>query len=261
MTGLEFTTDRVTRPPPGGIDVEATLSHFAIITYKVDPEKLRPHVHDRFDLDCILDRDGASKALVSMVPFLDRDFRLARYPWPRSSFGQTNYRAYVRDSRTGEHVVWFFGTALASIFVQIPRYLWKLPWHHARMRFETRYDEARHRYVDYRLSTQSKWAPCALELEDSGESPLELDGFSSLESALVLLTHPLRGYFYLRNGRLGTYTIWHDRLDMTLGRIRTATIPLFDRLGLVPEGDLSQVHSVLIQPETEFTIYLPPTRA
>jgi transposase InsO family protein len=69
--------------------------------------------------------DGAPKALVSVVPFLDQDFHFVRCPWPKSRFGQTNYRAYVIDGKTGEHVVWFFGTSLASFLVVVPRVAWK----------------------------------------------------------------------------------------------------------------------------------------
>ena len=35
----------------------------------------------------------------------------------------------------GERAVWFFGTSLDSFWVGVPRSLWNLPWHPARMRF------------------------------------------------------------------------------------------------------------------------------
>jgi uncharacterized protein YqjF (DUF2071 family) len=124
------------RPASGLLTVETTLAHFAIVTYAVKPEALRPHVHTRFELDTVLLNDGRRQALVSVVPFLDLDFRLTRCPWPRQRFGQTNYRAYVTDRESGEHVAWFFGTALDTFFVNVPRHAWKLPWHHARIRFD-----------------------------------------------------------------------------------------------------------------------------
>jgi hypothetical protein len=85
----------------GALDVRTRLRHFAIVTYAVDPAALRPHVHSRFDLDTVLDRDGRRCALISVVPFQDVDFAFLKCPWPRWSFGQTNYRAYVIDSVTG----------------------------------------------------------------------------------------------------------------------------------------------------------------
>ena len=272
MKPLRFTTDMLTKKPPNGFDVETTLAHFAIITYMVDPAVLRPHLHPRFELDCILAPDGTEKALLSIVPFIDQDFRFVRLPFAKWRFGQTNYRVYATDTQTGEHIVWFLGTVLDSVTVNIPRHMWKLPWHKAKIGFDVAYDAANGRYSNgtngryttYRMTTQSQWAPATLELEDSGQPIQALPGFPDLETGLVLLTHPLRGYYYRRNGTLGGYTIWHDKLQLTQGQVITAHFPLLDRLGLVKNGGLTAqrptvVHSVLIQPQTEFTIYLPPT--
>lgn len=240
--------------------VETTLLHFAIVTFTIDPERLQPHLHARFEPDCIVDADGVSRALVSAVTFLDRDFRFVAMPWVRGRFGQTNYRAYVRDRQTGEHVVWFFGTCLDSWSVLVPRHAWQLPWHRAHMRFDCAPDTAAGAYSRYRVDTASAWAPAHLELEDTGQPPAALAGFPSLESGLVLLTHPLRGYFTRRDGHLGSYAIWHPRLEPTVGVVKVAHYPLLQTLGLAGEGDTARVHSVLLQQSIDFTIYLPPAR-
>ena len=44
------------------------------------------------------------------------------------------------------------------------------------------------------------------------------------------------------------------------GRVVSARIGLFDRLGLVPFSEQTAPHSVMIQQLTEFTVYLPPRR-
>ena len=108
------------------------------------------------------------------------------------------------------------------------------------------------------MHTKSKWAPADLELHDSGKQPEKLQGFSDLETGLLLLTHSMKGYFYLRNGRLGRYSIWHDQLQLTSGSAVNAEFKLLDNPGLVKSGDTSNIHSVLIQKSTNFTIYLPP---
>jgi hypothetical protein len=77
---------------------------------------------------------------------------------------------------------------------------------------------------------------------------------------MVTLTHPLAGAYHRSDGRLGTYSVWHEPLTLTVGRIVRARIGLFDRLGLVPFEQQAEPHSVLIQPLTEFTIKLPPRR-
>lgn len=256
---LRFTSERLARPPSNRWCAETTLHHFAIVTYLVDPDALRRHLHPRFEPD-VLDRgQGAGRSAVSVVTFLDRDFRFAGLPWVRASFGQTNYRAYVTDRDTGEHVVWFFGTCVDSMTVAIPRYGWKLPWHRARFTFDCDYDAHTQRYRSFAVGTTSVWAPATVALEDTGHAPLQLDGFADLECGLVFLTHPLRGYFYRRDGALGSYSIWHERLRPTEGRATAARYALLDTLGLVPLGDTGSIHSVLIQKSVDFTIYLPPS--
>ena len=257
---LRFTPTLLSKPAPRGLTVETTLQHFAIVTYWVDPPSLRRHLHPRFEPVCLAAAGSSARALVSVVTFLDRDFRLVACPWIRRSFGQTNYRAYVRDTETGEHVAWFFGTCLDSLSVAVPRHLWQLPWHRARMDFDCQYDAAAARYSTFNVTTRSRWAPGRLVLEDSGQAPAQLAGVMNLEAALVLLTHPMRGYFFRRDGALASYAIWHDRATPTVGEIREARYPLLERLELVPEGDRGRIHSVLLQPIIDFVIYLPPSK-
>ena len=260
FAGLRFGEELLTRPPVGGIDVEATLEHFAIITYAVPVARVQPHIHPRYELDSYPGLDGEPLVWVSVVPFEDQDFHFVRAPGLRFRFGQTNYRTYVRDRANGERAVWFFGASLDSWSVLIPRHLWQLPWHHGRIRFDCAYDHAAGRYSRYRMMTTSDWAPVGLELTDTGLLVAALDGFAEAEAALVALTHPLTGVFYRRDGALGSYRIWHDRLACTAGRVVTARFGLLDRLGLVPYAVQAAPHSVLIQRRTAFTIYLPPQR-
>src|SRR5215831_4665504 len=99
---LRFTPALLSKPRPRGLAVQTTLQHFAIVTYWVDPSNLRKHIHSRFEPVCLTADGRPSRALVSVVTFLDRDFRFVACPWFKASFGQTNYRAYVRDTSTGE---------------------------------------------------------------------------------------------------------------------------------------------------------------
>lgn len=260
LSRLTFDATHLTRPPLRRRDVVANLGHFSIVSYAVDPERVRPHVHEQFDLDLIDGLDGRPKALVSMVPFEDQDFHFVGVPWMRFRFGQTNYRTYIIDRRTGQRAVWFFGTTLDSWSVAIPRYAWRLPWHRGRVRFDCLFDTAARRYTRYAMTTRSTWAPVELEIEDGGEPCNCLDGFPDLETGWLILTHPFQGVFYRRDGRLGTYSIWHDRLCCSSGRLVTARIGLFNQLGICSFEEQRQPHSVLVQHQTEFTVYLPPGR-
>jgi len=260
LSALRFTPALLTKPPLRRLTVETTLQHFAIVTYWVDPDRLRTHLHPRFEAVCLPSEGYDRRALVSVVTFLDRDFRFVACPWITGQFGQTNYRAYVQDTETGEQAVWFFGTCLDSASVAVPRHAWKLPWHRARLAFDCAYDSTARRYTRYEVTTRSRWAPAHLTLGDSGAAVDALPGLSNLEANLVLLTHPMRGFFARRDGALGSYSVWHDRMRPTLGTVRSASYPLLDRLELVRDTDVSGVHSVLLQPTIDFTVYLPPSR-
>lgn len=244
------------RPTPQGIDAVTTLRHFAIVTYAVPPERLAGLVHDRFEPDCV-ELGGARMALLSVVPFEDQNFRAATLPSPRMRCGQTDYRIYVRDRETGERAVWFLGTVLDSWTVVVPRFVWRLPWH--RGWFDMRCEQdVSGRYTKYWMDIQSSWAPAHLELAHEPATPLDLPGFPDLDTGLLVLTHPLVGFSKRRDGRLGSYSVWHERLTPTMGRVVYARFGLLDRLGLVPLAEQGHPHSVLIQAQTEFFVRLPP---
>lgn len=256
---LRFEDHLVPRQNPKMIDAVAKLEHLAIITYAVDPDRFRGIIPDRFRLHTV-PVDGKPKALLSVVPFVDTDFRLAAFPFYKATMGQTNYRIYVQDAQTGENVVWFLGTVLDSPAIVVPRNVWKLPWYRGKVRFQCDFDPESRLYRSYQVKIESDWAPARLAIAQ-GEDALgefKLAGFPDLETALVLLTHPLVGYYHRRDGKLGSYRVWHDRMEVRPGRLDSAYFGLLDRLQLVTPPEQLRPHSVLLTPATEFVIYLPP---
>lgn len=244
------------RPTPKGVDVLCKLQHFAIITYAFDPARFAGVMPPRFKLDTVL-LDGVERALISVVPFIDVDFTSAVYPFPKFRMGQTNYRIYIIDTSTGEKCVWFIGTTLDSWTRIVPYGLWNLPWYSGRVRFDCQQDGSG-AYLRYAMETRSRWAPASVELIGGRGGELSLPGFPDAETGLVYLTHPLRGFYHRRDGKLGTYHVWHEQLAVTQGSLVSANFGLLDRLGLVSVAEQQHPHSVLIEPVNEFTIYLPP---
>ncbi len=240
------------RPSVRLCDVTTTLADFAIITFAVDPAALAALLPKGFEPDVFPLDDGRSVAFVSAVPFRDLDFRFGFAPWFKFYFGQTNYRAYV--TYQGQRCVWFFGTSLATNWVVIPRFWWKLPWHSAHIQIDANWDGQR--CTHYRLDTTADWGNAQAELEGTDEPTGRLNGFADAEETALILTHPLIGYFTRRDGRLGTYRIWHERLDLRRGITRLARFEVFEQLGLVAPGTVP--NSVLLQRRTEFIIHLPP---
>jgi hypothetical protein len=78
------------------LDAATILEQFALVTFDVDPERLRTVLPAVLDPEVRTLDDGRTRGFVSAVSFRDVDFRFAVAPWLRVSFFQTNYRAYVR---------------------------------------------------------------------------------------------------------------------------------------------------------------------
>lgn len=247
----------IDRPRPKGIDVFCALQHFAIITYAVPAQRFEGLFPERFRLDTV-QIDGVEMGLISVVPFIDVDFTSAVFPFPRFTMGQTNYRIYIRDQHTGERCVWFLGTVLDSWTLAVPRFLWNLPWYAGEVRFDCELNPETGLYQKYRMETASEWAAASVGLIQSEQDVFNFPGFPDVESALVYLTHPLAGFYYRRDKRLGTYRVWHKALDVRPARLQDANFKLLSDMGLVHKGEQQDPYSVLIEPLNEFTIYLPP---
>ena len=230
-------------------------------TWAVDPDKLAPHYdRERFELD-LVDLPAGKRALVSAVTFLDADFRFVCAPFAPMVFGQTNYRFYVRSRATGELGAWFFGTTLGHDVVHVARALFRLPWHAAEYSFEMARYAAGH-YRRYRKIVRSEWGPAVWDLEDAG-APLGLEaapGYPDEDAMRLRLTHPVTGWFFRTDGDVGTYSVWHDVLELRVAKPIHLHVELFSRLGLVSEADMLRPHSLLVTPNTLFHIHMPPHR-
>lgn len=257
MNSLKLNDYLHSRPSPKGLDVLCKLQHFAIITYAVDPVRFTGLFPERFKLDT-LEINGEVKALISVVPFIDVDFTSAVYPFPKFTMGQTNYRIYIIDKHTNERCVWFLGTTLDSWTLAVPKLLWNLPWYSGDVQFNCEFDESEKIYRKYKMTTKAIWAPASVELSQTKDAPIKLAGFPDTETGLVYLTHPLAGFYHRRDGKLGTYRVWHKQLEVSSASLISANFGLLTRLGLVTQEEQQMAHSVLIEPLNEFTIYLPP---
>lgn len=257
MESLKFKDFLHSRPEPKGIDVLCKLQHFSIITYAVEPARFEGLFPERFKLDTV-HINNEEKALISVVPFIDVDFTSAVFPFPKFTMGQTNYRIYIIDKETNERCVWFLGTTLDSWTLVVPNLIWNLPWHSGKVVFDCEFDASAQVYSKYKMMTSAIWAPAEVELSQEEGTEIVLSGFPDTETGLVYLTHPLAGFYYRTDGRLGTYRVWHKKLEVTAGRVKSANFGLLSRLGLVTLEEQQEAHSVLIEPINEFTIYLPP---
>lgn len=245
------------RPPVTGIDVRCNPSHFSIVVYAVPVSRLLGKVPARFRLQTIL-LDCREMALISVVSFLNTGFTSAVYPCPRFTMGQSDYRIYVFDTRTSTRCVWFLGSTLDSWMRVVPRYLWRMPWHKGRVSFDCSLNEHSGHYDAYKMICGSDWCDAHLELRQSESDQFELPGFPDVETGLVHLTHPLTGYYHRLDGKVGHYSVWHQRLDVKPAVVLTAEFSRLDELGIVSMSEQQYPYAVMVQPSSAFFVYLPP---
>ena len=153
------------------------------------------------------------------------------------------------------------GTTLGSQYVKIPQLFWGLPWHYAQYQSQCEYNVSEKKFQKYEMSMSSPWCDAVIDLEDTGMSMGPMKGFVSLDEMKLVLTHPTEGYFYRKDGEIGTYTIWHEEMVGTLGRAKRLYFSLFEKLNLLTNEEMNQPHSIFLCPRIKFKICLPPVKA
>lgn len=264
------------RPKPRGLDVVVTLRHFALVTYTIDPEILRRRLPPRLS-PLTLRLGDSSSALLSVVLFMNTDFRSAVFPSPALDIAQINYRAYVVDNVTGDHAIWFLGTLLDGWAYAVPRFLWRMPWHKGPIEMHWNRNDTTERYDSYIVTSGSEWSPVWLELTEtdsptSSQHPsvprfgsssadattIDLPGFPDVETGLVCLTHATKGFYRRADGQIGLNRVWHPRIIVRPARLVEAAFPLLHRQGLVPRSEQHAPYGVFIASEVGFLSHLPP---
>lgn len=240
------------------LDVNTELEHFAIISYRVPIEKIAPLIPKPFKLWTYIE-NGREYALVSAVPFKDKDFSFYRISkLIKFSFFQTNFRTYILDERDNTYSAWFFGTTLGSITSIIPQKVWKMPWRYAKYQFS--FKKHNEIYSEYNMTLKSKLGNGIINILGTGKEMPLLEGFNSIEEQIHILTHPIIGYYNISNKELGTYEIWHPKIKLSNGRSNELYFELFEKLGFLNKTEMNNPHSILISPRVEFDILLPPKR-
>ncbi|PRB03608.1 hypothetical protein CQ046_09545 [Chryseobacterium sp. MYb7] len=233
------------------------LKHFSILTYLVDVQKLRNIIPQKFDIYTIK-VDGKSFGLISAVTFIDHDFHFKKiFPFCKFQFPQTNYRAYIIDKDTKEKCAWFFGTGLGSPLVFIPRRIWKMPWFYSK--YKTKF-EYYNNYISYKIEISAFNNSANIDIMEDEKSNFITKDFDNFEEAILVLTHPVTGYFQRADNHIGKYKIWHTKMDIKTGKCKNAYFEKFEKLGLLNRTQMKQPYSVLLTKEIEFIIDLPPRK-
>jgi hypothetical protein len=226
----------------------ARLEEVALATFHVPLERLGAVLPAGVRPDPVRRADGEAGALVSAVGFRARNMQVRGIPRLRIDCGHVDYRANVRLG--DERAVWFLGAAMDSWMAAVLRAAWGMPWRRARIRLG---HNGRH---SYELLARDDVGTARLEAgADPHRSGDGLDSFADSDRLVDALINPTVGLYSGRRGQVRRYTVQHRELT-SRPATGTATIPLFERLGLVEPG--SKPSSILLLPDFDIEIHLPP---
>jgi hypothetical protein len=245
------------RPPLRWTNAQTTLESFALITYAVEPARLARALPDGIEVD---ERGGTG--LISAVPFLDRDFRFRALGFYKVTCGQVNYRAYVRR-RDGRRGVYFFGTSLGSLFVLLPRIVWRMPWHRNGLDISATWtgsvEGGDWHCTSYVLEAGGSWGAARFSARGTGRPMPDPTCFTDPSDCRSTMLEPFVGWFERRGGRgLGRYSVWHEPLDLEEAAVDVAWFQVFHDLDLLDAGQAPIAAGV--QPSVAFDVHTPPVR-
>lgn len=267
MKRLSFANDILPRPAYNKIlDAYTTLNHYCQINFATPTAKLKKFMHPRFEPTTININGSEPMSIISAVVFQEKNFHFVKMPFlGKYTFSQTNYRTYCIDKETNTRTVWFFGTTLDHWSLFIPKHVWRFPWHKAEINFDFEKPKENDTkfYNSYRMTARSDWGPADVTVLDSGRKTKDEDfpGFPDKETALVYLTHPMSGHFYLNKDSrpLGCWEIYHVPMEPNLGEFdekKSNFVGMFENMGLISKNQ--KPYNVLIQSQIDYDIYLPP---
>ncbi|MGV6861378.1 MAG: hypothetical protein ACWA41_06375 [Putridiphycobacter sp.] len=108
------------------------------------------------------------------------------------------------------------------------------------------------------MTFNSKLGRGNIDIQSTPNEVKLLSGFNSIAEQIHILTHPVIGYYHIKNKKIGTYQIWHPLMKLHMGKSNTLYFELFEKLGFLSKEDMLNPHSVLMTPDIEFDILLPP---
>lgn len=267
MEKLTFAKNTLNKPIKSKLlDAYTTLNHYCQINYTTPTVKLLKYINPRFEPITISINGSEKLSIISAVVFEEKNFHFQKMPFLGNyTFAQTNYRTYCIDKETNKRTVWFFGTTLDHWSLVVPKYIWRFPWHSAKISFKTELSKSNSNkfYDQYKMKAESNWGAAEINVLDQGRKTIcsDFPGFKDKESALVYLTHPMSGHFYLNTKpkKLGCWEIYHKQMEPNLGvfdKTKKNYFNLFENLKLIEKEQ--EPYNILLQNEIDYNIYLPP---
>lgn len=233
--------------------VKMRLHHVLYVSYLVPASQVRPHVPDMLSLSTA----AGDRVFVSVVSMSCNGVRMTAFPWPAFNYSQLNIRTYVKDPQTGKPAVCFLHSGVSSTIVSALTRVFGMSWQ--KVAFELQANQSRDGgYSDY-LARGNWKGDINIRAGESDGTGKAVEPFQSRESLIDHLTAPLIGFGGPR-GNAKRFEIIHRPLEVRAGELRSIQFELLRSMNLMDEAAMEKPHNVLLAPQAEFTVCLPPGR-
>lgn len=228
------------------------LYHVLYVSYLLPVSRIGLHVPDEIPMSTF----EPDRAFVSVVCMKCANVRLSKFPWPRFNYDQLNVRTYVKDPITGNNAVYFIQSGVTSTMTSYSTRLIGIPWQRIQFRMVLENTNDDTVYTDY--SAYGNWnGEVSISASFSNSHKSHDDSLLSSDSSIEHITGPLLG-FIGPAGSIMRFGIRHRALDILRGELVKIHFPILNSMGLLEEWEMIQPYSVLLVPEAEFTVLLPP---
>ncbi|OPY89476.1 MAG: hypothetical protein A4E72_01095 [Syntrophus sp. PtaU1.Bin208] len=222
------------------LTIKMDLHNVLYVSYPVPVDRVRPRVPSELTLAAVQGR-----VFLSIVSMQCRNVHLSGLKWPSFHYDQLNLRTYVLDPKTGKPSVYFFKSGVSSTFIPVATRILGIPWE--RISFDL-VEERSEEGEDFYKAVGSWDGDIEIWMKASDEEDLN-------SAVIESITGPRLG-FIGSGGSLKRIAIEHEVLDVRRLSLLRIRFPLPVEAGLLSVSELENPDSVLIVPESRFSVYL-----
>jgi uncharacterized protein YqjF (DUF2071 family) len=226
-----------------GKQLQMTMRDMLFVSWAVEPERARKLIGQQLELDTLTDSAGREWAVVSAVCFNVAELRSSAFPLGSLSFGQINYRIYVKAGDVP--AVCFLDMKVNSRMVTTLTSFLGVPIHFEDIEIGVARDAAGS--VRYTINSNGLRVDAVDGHDDMTGSVRPSPGF---------ITDRLVGYV-LAGESIFKIDVEQSGLDSVSARVVSAGAPRLEQLGLLDSDESVQPVSVLYVRESLFAADMP----
>ncbi len=225
---------------PQLLTIKMDLHNLLYLSYLVPADRIRPLVPSGLTFD-----SSEDKVFISIVAMQCRRVHLSYLQWPSFGYDQLNLRTYVIDPTTGNPAVYFFQSGVSSRIIPAVTRILGIFWTHISFNLLT---ERSADGTDFYKAT-GNWNG---EIEILMKSSLVKN---TQDNIVKQITEPMTG-FIGKGKKLKRIVIEHKVLDVRFLSLSQIKFNLPIDAGLLAAAELDKPDSVLIVPQSRFSVFI-----